>query len=130
MSLVSDLIGLASEITKDFDLQAKAKIERWISSSETGKYTYSIPIFIDCIEDSKQRIITTSTGQPITIMSSLTFLDPIPSQGASGRREPIDPRDRITAPSGFSGPIVDVGGTINPETGRGFITEVMLGRRG
>jgi hypothetical protein len=43
----------------------------------------------------------------------------------------VDPRDRITLPDGRTGPIVEItGGMLNAGTGRPFMTQVTLGRKG
>lgn len=133
MSLISDLIEVANEIVGDFDLLSSITHLAYLplTQSETGGRQYAQPVTLHGVIDDRQRLITDSKGNTITAMSTITFLELIPPNGSPGRREPIDLGDILILPSGFTGPIIEVpGSTIDPETGRGFITTVMLGRRG
>lgn len=66
-------------------------------------------------------------GQRIAARVILSFLAPVDPNGADGRREPIDPRDRITLPDGTTGPIVDVQSMPAPDTNQPFLIVVYLG---
>lgn len=131
MSLATILrkgVQIADKVTKS--VQGDMILEQWISQSVTGKPTYASPITIKCIEDDKQKTITTTSGQVVTVMSTLTILVTIPSNGAAGRHEPIDTRDRITTPSGFVGKVIEApGSVVDPGTEKGFIQQIMLGAR-
>ena len=59
--------------------------------------------------------------------TKLTFVRPIPDEGTAGRREPIDPRDKITLPDGTAGPIINTGGLVSGGTGKPYMLEVWLG---
>jgi len=66
-------------------------------------------------------------GQVITTKARISFLVPVEPNGAEGRQEPIDPRDRITLPSGLTGHIVEVPGVlVDPATGRPYVSTVWL----
>lgn len=103
--------------------------EAWIGQDKFGKPTYASATNPRCVVSNKLRTIVSTSGQLITAMSTLTFTTLPLSNGATGRREPIDPRDRITLSDEFTGPIVYVGGPIDPETGKGYILSVALGAR-
>lgn len=121
-------VSISNKQTKS--VQGDAILEAWIGQSVTGKPTYASPVTIKCIEDDKQRTIVTGAGQVITVMSTLTILEPIASNGTAGRKEPIDPRDKITTPSGFVGRVIDTPGSVfDPGTGKGFIQTISLGAR-
>lgn len=113
------------------DGQSEFTHEAWIAQDKFGKPTYAAPTnpAPRGVIDSRQRIMITATGQAITIMSTITITSPIAPNGATGRREPIDPRDRITLSNGFSGPIIDTSAPIDPKKGTGYIQQIMLGAR-
>lgn len=88
-----------------------------------GNKTYGQVATRTCVVDRRTRnIVATvgpSAGQMVTILATLTFV----AGGVS-----ISPTDMIVLSDGASGPIVAVGGVDDPETGKGFVTEVILGR--
>lgn len=101
----------------------------WISQSVHGDDTYDTPVTLTCVVDRTNRIVYQG-GQQVTVTATLTFVGDVQPNGAPGRREPIDPRDKIVLPDGFTGPIVSTpDGVTDPGTGRGFIQSVMLGTR-
>lgn len=121
-------VRIADKVTKS--VQGDMILEAWIGQSVTGSPTYAPPITIKCIEDDTQKSITTLSGQVVTVMSTLTVLEPIPENGTAGRHEPIDVRDKITTPSGFVGKVINApGSVVDPGTGQGFIQQIMLGAR-
>ena len=69
-------------------------------------------------------------GRIVEVTSTLTFLEPIPPNGAAGRTEPVDTKDKFVLPDGSGGPIVDVIGLHDKTQGRPFYTKVFLGVRG
>lgn len=126
--IIRDLIPTISELTEG--VQAEITHRAWTGEKETGKKEYANPVTLKCIISSKHRQVVSASGQLVTAVHTLTFLDPITPNGSPGRREPIDTRDMITLPDWFTYPIVDIGGVVDPETGMGFTNKVMLGRRG
>lgn len=88
-----------------------------------GNKTYAVSTSRTCVVDRRTRNIVATAGpaagQLVGILATLTFV----SGGVS-----IDPKDMIVLVDGASGPIVSIGGVDDPETGKGFVTEVVLGR--
>lgn len=99
-----------------------------ISQTGEGKKTYGSPLTLRCLVNRTYRVFTIN-GQVITVAATLQFLEDVPINGAAGRREPIDPRDKIILPDGFTGPIIDAPGETLDENGKGFTQLVMLGAR-
>lgn len=121
-------VSIADKVTKS--VQGDMILEQWIGQSVTGVPSFAAPLEIKCIEDDKQKTIVTTAGKVITVMSTLTILEAIPSNGTAGRKEPIDPRDKITTPSGFVGKVIETpGSVVDPGTGKGFIQSIMLGAK-
>lgn len=88
-----------------------------------GNKTYSTAVTRACVVDRTTRnMIATagpSTGEMVSTLATLTFV----SGGVA-----INPADMIVLSDGASGPIVSIGGVDDPQTGKGFVTEVVLGR--
>jgi len=128
-TLLQSGVKIANNLTAS--LQVKIKREAWIGSDQFGKKQYAAADYLDCIVDETLKEIQNTAGQTIAISATLTIVGDVLPNGAAGRREPIDPRDRITMPDGSIGPIVQspFGSVINPLTGRGFVQVVMIGPR-
>lgn len=130
MSFLSDLIKIADDITDGLGLQAKVQHYAWTGQDGYGKPTYASPTTISCVVDRTNRMIVGGNGQAISIAATLTKIGDMAPNGASGRREPIDLRDKIVLSDGFTGPVIDSPGAVeDTSTGRGFIQSVMLGAR-
>lgn len=121
-------IKIAHNLTKG--VQGEIQHYAWTGQDGYGKPTYPIsPVSLLCVIDRTNKVITVN-GQLVTISATLTFVGDVAPNGATGRREPIDPRDKIILPDGFTAPIIDTPGSVtDPVTGRGFIQSVMLGTR-
>lgn len=127
-SVIRNAIGIANSLTSS--LQAEITLEQWTGQNDQGKPTYGSVKRLMAIIDKKQTMRKDAGGQDIVAKHALTILKPIKANGADGRQEPIDPRDRITLPDGTTGPIVDIQGTVDPGAkidGDTYITEVFLG---
>jgi hypothetical protein len=109
------------------DLHSTILHEAWISNDTYGKPQYALPVRVKGILEVEQRLRRLDSGQEVLQHAVITFPRPLKVNGATGRREPIDPRDVLTLPSGYSGPILFVGGVVDPSTGRPYGLEVILG---
>ena len=115
-------------------LHDSISIEQWTGTNIYSKPTYAEAIFVFAIvEDqmhlrrigrSKEDIVD---GQELQLKSVITIPRPFPANGADDRKEPIDPRDKITLPNGYTGPIVNVEGIIDPATGYPYMFVIGLG---
>lgn len=103
----------------------------WISEDGQGGNTFdpSGPVTRRALVDFTGRgmLKYTKAGVLIQEMATLTFLDPIPNNGAAGRQEPIDLRDVITLQDGSTAPVIDTGGFGDSQTGKPFALTVTLG---
>jgi|ERR1700674_1465570 len=126
-------VGIASHLTAG--VQQPVTIEPWIGQTAHGP-SYGAPVTFDGQSSghpmplvdltTKQRVVK---GQWINVAGTLTFLGDVAPNGAPGRLEPIDTRDRITLADGTRWPIVQSGGFNDPGTGRPLAPEVWLGAR-
>lgn len=110
-------------------VQDQIQIFRWIGNDDYGQNIYrGIPLIQDAIVEEKERRRVLSNGQEVTQKAEITIPRPISSLGGIvDRREPLDPRDKIILPSGYSGPILDVSGLTDPKTHNPFMITVILG---
>lgn len=103
--------------------------EAWVGF-KPGGYTepdFAAPVLRKAFVVEGTDQVRQSGGDVITVRAHVAFRDPVPANGAPKRREPIDPRDRITLPSGLTGPIVDnPGATVDPTTGRPYVSAFWL----
>jgi hypothetical protein len=111
VSVATQALGLLEPITH----------EAWIGHKPGGyaEPDFAVPVTRLALVQEGTNQKRTLGGDVITVRACISFLDPIAPNGAEGRREPVDPRDRITLRSGLTGPIVDApGSVIDTETGR------------
>jgi len=127
ISIINTGIGLAADLTSS--LQGSVTHIAWIGKDSFNKPVYDNPVTLTgvLIELKQEQKIQISTGRVITTKAHLTFLQPITPNGATGRTEPIDERDKLFLPDGTTGPIHRAEGFMNPKTIRPFVLEVWLG---
>lgn len=127
-SIIASGVALAHSITDS--LQASVTLEQWTSTNGFSKDSYAAGVVYKALVEKKNVLREASADQELVAEHVITFLAPITSNGATGRQNPIDARDRITLPDGTSGLILDIQTVLNPETGKGYYQQVTLGRRG
>jgi hypothetical protein len=130
MSLIDTFrsgVATVDKVTKD--LQPTIRVRAWTGADAYGAQTYAATKSYRAIVDLKQQERKTLTGKIVMVRATITLLQPISANGATGRLEPVDPRDIVTLPDGTTGPIVDVGpgGIIDPATGHPLFSELYLG---
>jgi hypothetical protein len=128
-SIIANGVALAHKITNDGGLQASVTLEQWTGTDGFSKDTFASGVVYPAIVEKKDLLRDTSADQDVVVEHVITFICPITNNGATGRREPIDARDRLTLPDGQSGLILDVQTVLNPSTGKGFYQQVTLGRK-
>ena len=124
--VVRSAVATANTVTAG--LQAEVSHAAWIGNYTDGSDRIDTPVTRKAIVNLQATARRLPGGEIVQQKASVLFLEVVPPNGAAGRRaEPIDPRDQITLQDGTTGPILYVGGPLDPATGRGFITEVILG---
>jgi hypothetical protein len=123
--LVRSGIALANSITGT--LQVDVIHHPWIGSLSDGMASYGLATVRRAIVEAKQEQVRTFTGEEATSRAMVTIIGPVEDNGAAGRREPIDPRDRLILPDGTTGPILDVQGLVDAGTGRPYMYQIALG---
>lgn len=133
-------VAIADGVTSD--IQVAVAHEPWKGSTASGGPEFGDAVNLSGILEVKQRMVKLRTGDLVMSRANITFLSPIAASGmdsldqlhpeltedgATGRREPIDPRDKLTLPDGTTGPILDTEGLMNPKTNSPFFLQVFLG---
>lgn len=124
-TVISKGIAVADNIFSSF--QGNVTHKTWTGQDGYGSPTFTSVSRIALIEQNLSEHRLKDGVTVVTTKAKLTFLAEIPANGATGRTEPIDPKDEFILPDGMTGPIVDVQGFRNPEEGRPFLLEVWLG---
>jgi hypothetical protein len=124
-AIVRSAVATANRITGS--LQTTVTHEAW-----TGKDVYNAPSFAagvarPALVEWMPELQRGASEEQVRAKAKLTFLEPIAANGATGRREPIDPRDRLTLANGYIGPILRVSGLEDPTTTRPYLLEVWIG---
>jgi hypothetical protein len=120
------MVAVAKNLTKDF--QDTVTVYPWIGFDTYGGPSYGAGVPIpEAIIDDRQYLRTLPGGKEILQRASLTIPRPIVPNGAANRFEPLDTRDKIVLPSGYTGPILAVIGPNDPQTHAPFSFEVVLG---
>jgi hypothetical protein len=123
-SVVRKGVALASKQTGS--LQEAVEHVTWIGQDFMGAATVtSVPRKALVEQKLHQRRL--SDGTMVTVKATLTFLDVVAPNGATGRVEPIDTRDTFILADGSSGPVVDVDGFRDPGAARPFFLQVYMG---
>lgn len=112
--------------------QSQIKLEQFTGSGPSGDMTYADPVFPFAVVDYSNKV-SIRGGQIVTVSATLTIterVEPNLTVTDPPRKNPIDPRDKITLPDGTTGPIISAPGSVNnPLTGTGFIQVVEIGPR-
>lgn len=119
------MIGVIDKTSSS--LQVPVTHYPWIDSGDYSEPKYGLPITRLAVVDFSQRLHRMSNGQEIMQRASITFPRPIEANGAKDRKEPIDSRDKLVLANGYSGPILDVEGVLDPSTNLPYSVQVILG---
>jgi hypothetical protein len=124
-NIIRSGVAIANSLTTD--LQVPVQHYAWIGDDDFNKPIFANPVTRYALVEMKERMLHFQTGEDFLAKCTVTFLVPIAPNGASGRREPIDNRDKIVLPNGFTGPIRDVLGLANNFSDSPYVVEVILG---
>lgn len=128
--VIRGAVAVAKTVTSD--LQPSVTHEAWTGSGAGyGKSAYAVGVAYPALVERKHGLVSKApAGELREVQAKITFLEPVTPNGATGRTEPIDPRDILTLPDGTTGPILKTAGFISKSTGRPYLTEVWLGYQG
>lgn len=124
-SVVRAAVSIADQVTSS--LQVAVMHYAYLSQDAFGKPTYAVAVSRLAIVEYKIRQHMTATGKIVESRAKVSFIRPVSPNGAAGRNEPIDTRDKIILPDGTTGPIIDVTGLVDPTTSRTYLSEAYIG---
>lgn len=124
LATIRSAVKTADKVTRD--LQAVTVYERALGSDGAGAVTFASPVNLRAIVEDKQEIVRTASGMLSQSKTHITYLD-TPALLAATSGQGIKESDRITLPSGETGPILAIGGFIDAGTGIPVATECYLG---
>jgi len=126
LEILKSGIRTANKLTTG--VQSVFTLEQYTGQGYAGGKTYAAPVALHGVVDFTSKPVIKLSGETVTAVVTITVVGDILPNGAAGRREPVDPRDRIILSNGFTGPIIDAPGSVlDPSTGRGLIHVIMLG---
>jgi len=99
----------------------------WVSSDVEGAMTYGTAVTRKAIVEYKTKQFPSGSGQLQLVRAIIYFLEPFEENGAAGRIEPLDTRDKLVLPDGTTGPILSVDGLGDPTTDHPYYYAVNLG---
>ena len=123
--LVRQAMTLADDLTET--LQVNVTHEAWIDDDGNGDPVFATAVARPALVQYSRLMRRDEKGFDVLQHAQVTFIQLPESNGTPGRREPVDPRDQITLPDGYTGPILNVKGLVDPETNRPYFLEVSLG---
>lgn len=110
------------------DLQDDITVYPWIGIGSYGEPSYDTPVTMKAIVEEKESHRPYLVGgEEVIQRATITIPRPVAANGAAERREPIDPRDKIVLPSGYTGPILNVEGITDPSTHNPYMYVILLG---
>lgn len=128
--IVRSAVSIAHSVTDTGELQESITLERWSGQDDAAKPTYATGLSITALVDRKARAVRMGDGVEKVTSSVVTILKPFAalSPVVTGRREPVDERDKVTLADGSVFPILRIdGGLRDPDTGRPFLVQIFLG---
>ncbi len=125
-ALVKSCVAVADSVVGS--LQDAVVHHPWTSDTSHGVPQYGTSVSRQAVVDQTRKRRRDANGDEVWQTAKITFPRPITANGTSGRKEPVDPRDKFVLPDGSTGPIIEVmNGPINPATHAPYFVEVMLG---
>lgn len=123
-TLVRNLVGLANTLTSS--LQSTVQHSAWIGQDQYDAPQFATAVPRPAIVQTGPRRGKSPTGDDVITSATVYFLGPVEPNGAAGRKEPIDPRDRIVLQDGYTAPLVAIGpgDLIDPATGHPYLYSV------
>lgn len=121
--------GVATANRLTASLQPVVSHSAWLRGDGVGGSVYAAPISRQALVERKHKIMRDAQGQEIAVSHLISFLYPIAANGAAGRTEPVDPRDKIVLADGTTGDVVAVEGFDDPDTDKSYFLQVWLGTR-
>jgi len=127
-SAVRGAVKTAATVTKS--LQETVQHFAWTGQVNLGEESLASAVSLKALVEQKLEWRRLGDGRLVEVQARLTFLEIVAPNGASGRIEPIDPKDKLVLVDGTTGPVYLVSGLRDPGKSRPYFLEVWLGAGG
>lgn len=125
-ALVANIVkNVADPLLKSF--QCEVTIYPWEGDDGFGGEHAPAGVKHKAIVDRMNKTIPKPDGGVLKIAARVTILEEIKVHVAPGRVGSVDPRDRVVLPDGFTGPIIDAPGLLDPATKEQYFAEILIG---
>jgi hypothetical protein len=110
-------------------LEVEVEFEQWIGSDANGQPLYAGPKTLEAVVElaTQPPRLSLATNKQVTPRARVTLLSMPSANGAEGRTEPIDSRDRFTLPDGQVGNVLAISGVFDPVTNAQYSVEMWIG---
>jgi hypothetical protein len=78
VTLISDLVGVANDLTQQFGLQANVIYHKFVSADGAGKRYYATGVNRTAVVTRRQRQVRTFSGELGVSTAQVVFIDPTP----------------------------------------------------
>jgi hypothetical protein len=116
MGLLSNLVSLADNLTRSFDLQASIVHHPYSYSDGAGRRLYATAVARRALYTRNIKRVTTFAGEEAVSTAQVVFLDPTV----------INEFDKIVLPDGTTQPIIGTSAFVDASNGP-VLTEIFLG---
>jgi hypothetical protein len=121
-SLISGALESVRVATADLGVQAEVTHEPWVD--QDGGPRFGDPVRVQALVVEGLRRHDMQDGKVVMTHANVTFFAPCPTEAP----RTINMRDRITLPSGLTGPVVEVVDCmVNPATGQPHLRVAWIG---
>jgi hypothetical protein len=120
----------AHQIVGGGGLEENVTLYRWKAQDAYAQPVYATAFATTAVVEHSRRLVRAPGGEEQVATAILTFIDPIPalSPTVTGRKEPIDERDKIVLANGHTGAILRTdSGLLDPTTTRPYLVQVWMG---
>lgn len=124
LNVVRQAVKVADEVTKP--LQDTVTFQRCTGTDAYGQRTYASAVPLRANVDWKLMNIPTAAGIISASRPFIMFTD-ITALMAATANQGVSDFDKITLSNGTTGPIANIAGFIDAQTGKPYATEVVLG---
>lgn len=118
-------VAIADDLTQS--LQPSVLHEAYTGRDGESNLTYATGVARAALVERKAKMVRNTAGEEVVSTHVVTFLRPVAANGFPGRREPIDPRDRLTMPDGSKPKILSIEDFTDKDTNSGYFYQVYLG---
>lgn len=124
--IVRNGVALADKLT--LSLQVNVTHRPWTGQGVDAAPTWASPgVSVPAIVIEKRSLVRFADGHEKMSSHYVGILRPLTPNGATGRDEPVDPRDLIILPDGTTASVLSVAGVVDNSTGKRFYCEVLVG---